>query len=124
MNYKYDNFVENLSNKFHSRLEEISSDYNFDLGDEFEIAICEALRSFLPIKYGICRGFVVDSEGCKEGDDIIIFDQVNYPTIKLNKKDDYSRKENIPIEAVCAYIEAKHTLTDETFDKSISQASK
>lgn len=124
MTYQYDNFVAELSRKFLARLEDIKADYNFDFGNEFEIAICELLRTFLPIKYGVCRGFVVDSKGNKEGDDIIIYDQINFPTIRSNKKNDFSRKEKIPIEAVYAYIEAKHTLTKESFDKSLVQIAK
>lgn len=46
MKYYYDNYVADLSRKFLSRLEDIKADYNFDLGDEFEIAICEILRTF------------------------------------------------------------------------------
>lgn len=124
MNYFYDDYILELSKKFSSRLEDIKADYNFDLGDEFEIAICEILRNFLPTKYGICRGFVVDSKGQKAGDDIIIYDQLDFPTIRTNKKDDYSRKENIPIEAVYAYIEAKHTLNKESFERSVLQIGK
>ncbi|MFV7236309.1 DUF6602 domain-containing protein [Flavobacterium sp. ZB4R12] len=124
MTYFYDDYVIELSRKFSARLEDIKADYNFDLGDEFEIAICLTLRTFLPTKYGICRGFVVDREGNKEGDDIIIYDQLNFPTIRTNTKDDYSRKENIPIEAVYAYIEAKHTLNKESFEKSVLQIGK
>jgi hypothetical protein len=124
MKYFYDDYIVELSKKFSSRLEDIKADYNFELGDEFEIAICEILRSFLPSKYGICRGFVVDINGEKAGDDIIIYDQLDFPTIRTNKKDDYSRKENIPIEAVYAYIEAKHTLNKESFEKSVSQIEK
>jgi hypothetical protein len=124
MNYFYDDYIVELSKKFSARLEDIKADYNFELGDEFEIAICEILRKFLPTKYGICRGFVVDSNGEKAGDDIIIYDQLDFPTIRTNKKDDYSRKENIPIEAVYAYIEAKHTLNLESFEKSVFQIGK
>lgn len=124
MNYFYDDYILELSRKFSTRLDDIKADYNFELGDEFEIAICEILRTFLPTKYGICRGFVVDSKGEKAGDDIIIYDQLDFPTLRTNKKDDYSRKENIPIEAVYAYIEAKHTLNKESFEKSVSQIGK
>lgn len=119
----YDNYIKKLNNKFNNRLRDISADYNFDLGDEFEIAICHILRAFLPEKYGVCRGFVVDREGNKEGDDIIIYDKIKHPTINLYKED-YSRKENIPIEAVYAYIEAKHTITLEQFDKALDQVKK
>lgn len=119
----YNDYLKTLSEKFARRIEGISADFNFDFGDEFEIAICEILRDFLPSKYGIVRGFVVSKHGTKKGDDIIIYDQERFPTLKLNKKDDYSRKENIPIEAVYAYIEAKHNLTETTLDKAIQQIS-
>lgn len=118
---QYDNYLKSLSEKFERRLEDISAEHNFELGNEFEIAICEILRDFLPTKYGICRGFVVDVNGQKAGDDIIIYDQERFPTLKINKKNDFSRKEEIPIEAVYAYIEAKHKLTADTLIKAIDQ---
>jgi hypothetical protein len=108
--YYYDNYILSLSGEFQQRLERIESVYNFDLGDEFEIAICEVLRDLLPLKYGICRGFVVDYLGNKEGDDIIIYDQDRFPSLRMCKREDFARKNKIPIEAVYAYIEAKHTL--------------
>lgn len=117
----YNDYIKTLSEKFDRRLEGISADYNFNFGDEFEIAICEILRDFLPTKYGICRGFVVDRNGNKAGDDIIIYDQERFPTLRINKRNDYSRKENIPIEAVYGYIEAKHKLTPSTLKKAIEQ---
>ncbi len=119
----YNDYLKVLSNKFLERLKDISADHNFDYGDEFEIAICEILRNFLPTKYGICRGFIVNRNGKKVGDDIIIYDQEKFPTLKLNKRDDYSRKENIPVEAVYAYIEAKHKLTSESLKKALNQIS-
>lgn len=128
--YLYNDYVKNLHGKFFRQLEDISSQHNFGLGDEFEIAICEVLRSFLPNKYGICRGFVVTSSGETAGDDVIIYDQERFPTLRLLNKDNFSRLENIPIEAVYAYIEAKHTLdlkkdiTKCVFSKSIEQCKK
>jgi len=125
--YLYDNYIIDLSLKIQNRLSEISADYNFDYGDEFEIAICELLRSFLPTKYGICRGFVVNKQGEKAGDDIIVYDQDRFPTLKQLSKEDWSRKENIPIEAVYCYIEAKYTLNigikseDSNLTKAIEQ---
>lgn len=122
MTMKYNNYLRFLSEKFERRLEELFPDYNFDYGDEFEVAICEILRNFLPSKYGICRGFVVNSIGQKAGDDIIIYDRERFPTLRL-LGETYSRKENIPIEAVYAYIEAKHTLDEKTILKSFNQIS-
>lgn len=108
--FLYGNYVKALNDKFARRLEDIEAEYNFDYGDEFEIAVCEVLRSFLPQKFGICRGFVVDSNGNTAGDDIIIYDQERFPTLKIVDRNDYARKEKIPIEAVYAYIEAKHNI--------------
>jgi hypothetical protein len=44
------------------------------------------------------------------GDDLIIFDRIRFPTLRILRQDSFTRKEQIPIEAVYAYIEAKHTL--------------
>lgn len=117
---KYNDYLKKLSEKFEKRLTGLSADYNFDYGDEFEIAICDIIRDFLPSKYGVCRGFVVNSLGEKAGDDIIIYDRERFPTLRL-LKEDLSRKEHIPIEAVYAYIEAKHTLDKNTIHKSLDQ---
>lgn len=108
--YLYGNYVITLSKHFSSELDTISAEYNFDYGDEFEIALCDVLQGFLPEKFGVCRGFVVSKDGELAGDDIIIFERARLPTLKLRRKDDFSRKENIPVEAVYCYIEAKHTL--------------
>ncbi|MBN2789479.1 MAG: hypothetical protein JXR69_04775 [Candidatus Delongbacteria bacterium] len=117
----YDGYVETLSKKFESRLNEIEIDYNFDYGNEFEIAICEVLRSFLPEKYGVCRGHVVNFKGGKIGDDIIIYDQQKFPSLRIHDKQQYARKENIPIESVYAYFEVKHSLDDKTYKKALKQ---
>lgn len=124
--YLYDNLAISLSKRIEDRLNAISAEYNFDYGDEFEIAICELLRSFLPNKYGICRGFVVNKNGEKAGDDIIVYDQMSFPTLRHISKDDWARKENIPIEAVYCYMEAKYTLDiscskDSNLNKALSQ---
>lgn len=117
----YDDYILKLSEKIQRYFAAIQGQYNFDKGPEFEVALCRVLRRFLPIKYGICRGFVVDLNGDKEGDDIIIFDQERFPTLRLLAKEDYSIKEQIPIEAIYAYVEAKHRLTPKSFAKSIRQ---
>src|SRR6266498_5826443 len=105
----YGDFVRNMARRFDEALSEIESTYNFELGDEFEIAICNTLRRILPHRFGICRGYVVNRDGEVAGDDIIIYERIRFPTARL-LGEDYSRKEKVPIEAVFAYIEAKHTL--------------
>jgi hypothetical protein len=119
-NYLYNNYICKLAEKFNRIIDDILADFNFDYGFEFEIVICKALRKILPNKYGICRGHVVSSNGDKQGDDIII-DQERFPTLKANEADEFFRKENIPIEAVYGYIEAKHTLNPDSLDKAYKQ---
>ncbi len=108
MKYRY--YLENLAKAFKHRFEQIATHYNFDNGDEFEIALCYVLREILPQKYGICRGHVIPAEGQSAGDDIIIYDRERFPTLRVFPQESYDRKQDIPIEAVYAYIEAKHTL--------------
>ncbi len=106
----YTKLIENISTSIESQLKEISTRYNFDYGDEFEIAICELLSKILPAKYGICRGFVVTETDEFGGDDIIIYDKDRFPTLRLLGENKFEKKQDIPVEAVYAYIEAKHTL--------------
>ena len=116
--FAYHDYVKTLAKRFDSRLSEIAGIHGFDYGPEFEITLCTILRSALPEKFGICRGHVVDADGREAGDDIIIYDSQRFPTLRLHPKTDYIRKEWIPIEAVYAYIEAKHTLQIEGDDGS------
>lgn len=119
--YLYKDYAKNLHNSFVRRLDEISAEFNFDLGPEFEIAICEILSSFLPSKYGVCRGFAVTAEGSTAGDDIIIYDKDRFPTLRAATNRAFDKKDMVPIEAIYAYIEAKHTLNAESFKKSVEQ---
>ena len=106
----YSKMIDTYSNAIENKFSEISTRYNFDKGEEFEIAICELLQSILPDKYGICRGFVVTETDNFAGDDIIIYDKDRFPTLRLLEKQKFDKKQEIPVEAVYAYIEAKHTL--------------
>lgn len=120
----YADLIANISDRIESELANISVKYNFDFGDEFEIGICQLLSKILPDKYGICRGFVVTGSGEFAGDDIIIYDKATFPTIRLLDKGRFDKKEQIPIEAVYAYIEAKHTLflSDKQSGQSLMKA--
>jgi hypothetical protein len=127
--YLYRNYVETLSKRFQANLNSIEVGHNFDYGPEFEIAICKTLRSALPDKYGIARGYVVNAEGDIAGDDIVIFEQSRFPTLALRGTGSYANKEFIPIEAAYAYIEAKHTLHlegegDQSLKRAVDQVEK
>lgn len=118
----YDGFIKNVANSFDQVLSEIEAVHNFEFGSEFEVAICKTLRRVLPHRFGICRGYVVNRDGELAGDDIVIYDRIRFPTSRL-LGEDFSRKEKVPIEAVFAYIEAKHTLQLEgKSDSSLTKA--
>lgn len=105
----YDGWMMELASRAETRFAQISAEHNFDLGPEFEIAVALFLREWMPNSVGVCRGFIVEASGSKAGDDVIIYDRSRFPTLR-GLGDDLSRKENVPFEAVLAYIEAKHTL--------------
>lgn len=117
----YNDYIKNIDEKYKSFTSLIKAIYNFDDGDEYEVVLLHLLKALLPEKYGVCKGFIIDMEGNKAGDDIIIYDKYRFPTLRLFDNEDYSIKQQIPVEAVYAYIEAKHNLDDSTFPKSLSQ---
>jgi hypothetical protein len=125
----YDGYLRTVADRFEQLFRQISATYNFDLGPEFEIALCKALRVVLPQRFGICRGFVVTADGQSAGDDIIIFQRDRFGTLRLLEQDRFEQKEKIPLETVCAYIEAKHTLTihgegAQSLSKALTQVAK
>jgi hypothetical protein len=123
--YYYGGFVKTLSSRVAAEIDKIFAVHNFEYGAEFEIALCMILRDVLPSRFGICRGYIVDINSNIAGDDIIIFDRSRFPTFTIRSPDEILRKEYVPIEAVYAYIEAKHTLQltgdDSSLQKGLSQ---
>lgn len=125
----YKDLIERMSQAASTTFDAIYATFGFDYGHEFEIALCKILRLVLPKKYSICRGHIVTSTGESAGDDIIIYDAYAFPKLRIIE-DDLSIKQYIPIEAVYAYIEAKHTLLLEgsqketTFSKACEQLNK
>lgn len=123
----YHGFIQNISKKFNDIIGDISVINNTEYGEEFEVSLCRALRHVLPNRYGICRGFMFTIDGMQAGDDIIIYDQIKYPTIRLLEDGTYSQKQHIPFEAVIAYIEAKNTVilennNNNSLDRAFEQA--
>jgi hypothetical protein len=123
--FMYRDLVGRLSRLVNAELLKLEVIYNFDLGDEFEVALCHILSVSLPDKYGVCRGHIVTKKNETAGDDIIVFDRESSPTLRMLPKEDFSIKEYIPVESVYAYIEAKHTLyLDGDGNQSIVKASR
>ena len=121
----YNDLVNNITKAVENKFNEISTRYNFDNGEEFEIALCELFKLILPNKYGVCRGFAVTKDNHFAGDDLVIYDKDRFPTLRLLEGDKFEKKHEIPVEAVFAYLEAKNTLIFEgkkaNFGKAIEQ---
>lgn len=107
----YRGYLSKVNEAFESMVNDIDVIYNFDHGDEFEIVLCKAFRKILPRKYGIVRGHVITKDGMHAGDDIIIYDCVRFPSLRLLESEGFGQKQFIPVEAVYAYVEAKNTLS-------------
>lgn len=121
----YGGYIDRLSRKVEARLNDIEAIFNFDLGEEFEVGMCLLLEDILPAKFGVCRGFVISEDGESAGDDLIIYDKMSCPTLRGNIGLQYSVKEQIPIEAVYAYIECKHSINENTvLEKAMHQIQK
>lgn len=124
---KYRDYTRTISERFSAFLDEIAAEHNFEIGSEFEIALCKTLRRALPSKYGICRGYVVAADGTSAGDDIIIYDHERFPNLRVLEDTGFTQKEYVPIEAAYAYLEAKNSLTldgdKSTLAKALEQVS-
>lgn len=122
----YGDYLATVVREFNGIFDRITAHHNMEFGDEFEIALCQALRKILPDRFGICRGYIVTSAGTHTGDDIVVFNRENFVTLRLLDQQDFSRKECIPFDTVCAYIEAKHCLSlsgddGQSIGKALSQ---
>ncbi len=86
-------------------------------GSETELNWIGLLRSYLPERYKVDSGFVVDHEGnISEQIDIIIYDRHFTPFIFRGENVVY-----IPAEGVYAVFEVKPDLTKENFDYAIKK---
>jgi hypothetical protein len=129
MTHLYNGLIDRIAKTFDAAFSAIEAGYGFDYGDELEVALCRTLSRILPARFSVCRGFVVNIAGEKAGDDIIIYERHLFPTARFLLDGDFSLKEQVPIEAVAAYIEAKHTLelegdSNSSLDHALSQAGK
>ena len=51
----YGGLLEALIGHLDSALAKLKAVHNFELGAEFELAMCSALRAVLPARFGVCR---------------------------------------------------------------------
>lgn len=88
------------------------------MGEVNEQHFIEALRKYLPKRYEVSQGIVIDSNGSTSDQiDIVIFDHQYTPTLL-----DQHAHRFIPAEAVYCVLEAKPTINKEYLDYAASKA--
>ncbi|MEU7908993.1 DUF6602 domain-containing protein [Actinoplanes sp. NPDC049118] len=87
--------------------------HNLEKGLGGENILREVLESFLPSKYGVAKGKIVNYRGwLSRHCDVIIYDRINCPRLFV----DENGNQIIPIDGVYSVIEVKATLTKKTLD--------
>jgi hypothetical protein len=90
-------------------------DHNLEKGLGTERAIRSLLEDFLPAKYGVAKGKVVNfAGGMSRQCDVIIYDRLNCPKLFI----DENENQILPIEGVYAVIEVKTSLTKHTLTEA------
>lgn len=90
-------------------------DHPLEVGIARERLLVDYLRRFLPERYGIDNGFVIDSKNnVSKQIDVVIYDKVISPVFEIPGKINY-----FPCECVVAVGEVKTTITDR---KTLSDA--
>ena len=85
-------------------------------GDGNESILRDLLKKFIPKKYGIGTGIIIDRKGNQSKQiDIIVYDQLLYPSILA-----VSTLHMFPVDIVYATIEVKTTLTSTDAQRSIA----
>lgn len=80
-----------------------------EVGGNLELHWAEMLRGFLPKRYTVGKGFVIDVKGDRSDQmDVVIFDQQYSPQIFVRDGTNY-----VPAESVYAVFEAKQDLSKE-----------
>ncbi|EKO3815636.1 hypothetical protein NTH32_002399 [Vibrio harveyi] len=88
-------------------------------GDIHEDSWIEILRDYLPNRYGVDKGIIIDSEGNKSDQiDIVIFDPQYTPMLLTQQNHKY-----IPAEAVYAVFECKPTISKDYLEYAGNKAS-
>ena len=89
-------------------------DHNLEKGLGNEQIFRELLKDFLPSRYGIAKGKIVNWLGnMSKHCDVIIYDTVNCPTLFIDENDN----QIIPIEGVYCVFEIKTTLNKTIMEK-------
>lgn len=97
--------------------ESSTSSHTTAKGDHTELRWHNMLRSFLPDRYSVARGEIVDSQGGRSDQiDLIVYDRFYTPPLA---DEEYKV---LPVEAVYAVFEIKPTLDKSAFDYAVSKS--
>jgi hypothetical protein len=92
--------------------------HNGTMGDVNEQHFIDFLRKYLPLRYGVDTGIVIDSTGATSDQiDIVIFDRQYTPTLLDQKSHRF-----IPAEAVYAVFEVKPKINKEYLEYAAQKA--
>ena len=118
-NDKVRKIFQGISNKMLVDFNEISQQVNHsgEKGKVREKVLIEFLKKYLPKKYSIGQGEIIDIEGnISPQCDIVIYDAINYPLFLI--EDDYQL---FPIESVYCVIEVKSKLDNSEIKDCVSK---
>jgi hypothetical protein len=109
----------------HAKQQASEDQVKTDHGIAGEALVRDWLRSFLPQRFGVCKGYIItpnlDYEGELEEWDIIIYDAIESPilyTREIKGHHESEKRRAIPVEYVRAVVEVKATLTPAMVKKS------
>lgn len=119
----------NILNLYDKAKEQTSDDpVKVDHGFEGEALVRDWLSTFLPKRFGVCKGFIITTnlelEGTLEEWDIIIYDAIESPILYTRGetgKNENEIKRAIPIEYVRGVIEVKATLSPKNAEKAVNK---
>jgi len=112
--------IKDINKRFNSILLQGREDgkiikHNLEYGIGAETVLRSLLRETLPIKYGIGKGKIVNSEGKLSNHlDIIIYDNLNYPSLFTDKNHNLI----LPLESVYCVIEVKSKTNSTVLNKA------
>ena len=99
-----------------------------DHGVAAEALVRDWLSTFLPQRFGVCKGYIItsnlDYEGPLEEWDVIIYDAIESPILYTRETKgqlEAEKRRAIPVEYVRAVIEVKATLTPAMVKKSTNK---
>src|SRR5690349_19756662 len=110
------NIFQGIANKMLVDFDEIQAQivHNGVRGDQRERALRDFLTKYLPKKYSVGTGHVLDRTGKMSGQcDVVIYDSFNCPLILVEEG-----YQIFPVESVFAVIEVKSTFTATSIEEA------